>query len=393
MTPDALSLERAPGLLRDAISKVGIRAFVATPVLLPITEDFPERFFTTADGVALVASRLLEGPELDLEVEVADESKGLSGNWNIEARYDGQGSVQLVVFSAGPSDQLPSLLAHLLGPAVCEKVGIQRSGEGYRGARGEIEVASLEAIMAGVACGWGPLLLTGAFRLGLEPDVIAYVIAMQLSIRELNGDSETRPGINEALSGDELALIGSAEELLEGENIRSLLRLEDHRRWPAIVPREREVPLMNAGRPVFRYRETSRIGLLILGTAIGVLAGLITQKPHLTIPLAWLVFYFVSYLRDHDRCSDSECKKTLPIDAKVCPGCGGVIAGRVTKLSDRLEAAEAWEEEHGISYRAPDSGRFRARVRVSNGEENVDEKSDEKNDEPRVENELVGAET
>ena len=64
---EAYDFRRAGALLRDAIGAVGLKGFIAAPVLLPIMEDFPERFYTTSDGVALVAGQLLEGPELEIE--------------------------------------------------------------------------------------------------------------------------------------------------------------------------------------------------------------------------------------------------------------------------------------------------------------------------------------
>ena len=50
--------------------------------------------------------------------------------------------------------------------------------------------------------------------------------------------------------------------------------------------------------------------------------------------------FFAGNARKRDVCSEPACERVLPEDATVCGHCGGIIAGRIRRASERLAAEE-----------------------------------------------------
>ncbi|MFW6053866.1 MAG: hypothetical protein ACOC9J_03550 [Persicimonas sp.] len=108
----------------------------------------------------------------------------------------------------------------------------------------------------------------------------------------------------------------------------------------------------NRGTPVFRLQKR-REGRYV---TIAVLAGIplvlaFTAAGHVLGGLATGIFGILigaAYGRfdTYYQCSDIDCLGQLDDNPQVCPECGGIVAGDIDDMNDRLEAAEEWEAEH-----------------------------------------------
>jgi hypothetical protein len=107
----------------------------------------------------------------------------------------------------------------------------------------------------------------------------------------------------------------------------------------------------NRGKPVFRLQKP-REGRYV---TIAVLAGIpvvlgFTAAGHVVGGLATAIFGIIigavfGRFDTYYECSDIDCLGRLDDNPHVCPECGGIVAGDIDDVGDRLEAAEEWEAE------------------------------------------------
>ncbi len=106
-------------------------------------------------------------------------------------------------------------------------------------------------------------------------------------------------------------------------------------------------PLPNAGQPVFRVREGTRLyGSVVLHAIAGGVLGAVvaTLIDHAVVGVAGVVGgCLVAILRrDHlpDVCSAPGCGELFPRGAESCARCGGIVAGRASSRRQHYSAEE-----------------------------------------------------
>ncbi len=138
------------------------------------------------------------------------------------------------------------------------------------------------------------------------------------------------------------------------------LHLPDPKTWPEQVsptapppafpleppadPAHPERDKRNWRRPVFRVTEHRGVRGGVLAGLFAVLASTLFRMPPQLLVVFVVVSSVAGYLGGrrlrHDVCSDASCRAHIPSGVERCERCGGFIAGRIARASERLEAEE-----------------------------------------------------
>jgi len=195
------------------------------------------------------------------------------------------------------------------------------------------------------------LLCVGASR--LAPEALAFVVAAQQVVRAPLPEERAR--VAALLPAAQAASFVAAYDALAATDLVKRLGLPRSLTWPA--PRQaRPEPLpapgpsaasekRAPGAPVFRVRADRGLAGFLLGGLLGLAAGaaLWSWGP-LVIFWAFVVGGGVGWAigarRGGDRCSAAGCGAPLPANAKRCPGCDGVVSGRI-RAADQHDSARA----------------------------------------------------
>lgn len=217
-------------------------------------------------------------------------------------------------------------------------------------------------------------------RLGvLPPRTLAFVLAAQVHVREL--DEATRRRLGRELGGNTEAFFAAALAWHASQTpaIRERLAIPPRSAWgdpPSLSmltapladddapdaedesaaesrhDTDRGVLGMNAGKPVFRVeRSKARRLARMLGLPV-ILLAMLAGRMNMGIEFEmWkalaiaavlaLAGLAIGRLFPDVRCSEPRCGEPLAADATTCPRCGGQIVGVIAHPKERLAAEEA----------------------------------------------------
>ncbi len=249
--------------------------------------------------------------------------------------------------------------------------------------------------VAAIYLGFGRLTVGSALRHGIErsgarpranttrlgvlpPRTLAFVLAAQIHVREL--DADARRQLGRELGGNTQAFFETALAWHDRNQagLHELLRIPPRADWSAppslsllTAPLtddedagdesaaesrhdgDRGVLGMNVGRPVFRVERSKArrlarmLGLPVL--LLGMLAGRMQMGVEfemwkaLTIAGALaLAGLAIGRMFPDVRCSEPRCGEPLKPGAATCPRCGGQIVGAITHPKERLAAEEEY---------------------------------------------------
>ncbi|MGE0789577.1 MAG: hypothetical protein AB7S26_28150 [Sandaracinaceae bacterium] len=386
--------------LRTHLDRWSPTAFMTGPIVTPDPASFPDAYTHDLIGLRTVARRMLVYAGLSgLEVDVvgyADPDPDPLAPTVVQASEISDHAVRFDVFSQGPAEDLPLVLAHEVARVYYRLFGGRDRGDHpYRlkppkptqalSPDDEASVAAVEeeVSLTAVYLGFGLLAAIGSHQHkaqsriegrtvssrwvhrsvgALAPDEACFLLALQAVVRDL--DDSVIAGWRKALTADPATMLARfvkelrprADEIRKQLGVPAaddasrithveLTALDDDGWTPAELARdEEEAPLEFA---VFRRRTHGAWkGLLVtgglgvagfLGAAIGaddLLEPVLIAGGALT-GAGFLVGRFV---RGPDLCS--RCEATIPADASRCPGCGGVVKGELRGSQNHLDALE-----------------------------------------------------
>jgi len=202
---------------------------------------------------------------------------------------------------------------------------------------------------------------------GLSPEAASYLLAVQLVVRDV--DEERLRRIVATLPEERRREVQAEMPNLDREVLISRLGLPPPAAWPpeqlvspdvpviASVPKlatakAKPKPKKRSKHPVFRVRAHRGTLGAVFGGPSGTMLGIALQPalapplPPLLITLGAMAFglgvgTWLGRSFGWDNCSD--CEATLPDDAERCPGCDGLVVGRIAERYQRLAAREDWQ--------------------------------------------------
>lgn len=154
------------------------------------------------------------------------------------------------------------------------------------------------------------------------------------ALRSLTDDDTLRAAVSAPPEGNDPFDPGALDPITSVP--QALLDLPDPEPEPEVAP--------VAGRRVFHVERTFRPGWLLCG-GIGAVVGLVAL-PKLGIVAYAGAAVFVTLVarfayRQHvSKCSDPNCAHALEGGEETCPGCGGVVSGKIAHENERLDAEE-----------------------------------------------------
>ncbi|NVB43100.1 zinc ribbon domain-containing protein [Pseudenhygromyxa sp. WMMC2535] len=365
----------------------------ATAYQLHRPEDFPEDYEQGLVDVRALLRRLARhAGESDesLSIAVEDgrelEEEGFASHLSAGVSFEGfeDGALTRARFVV---HELGDMRA-MIGPCCVElaRALVHRAQQGAPGRAEPALPSAVEGVLACYALGWGVLVTNACFdprsvgedegsstfsawrraSLSFPPQLAARLLAA-IHRAGRRDASEARRALNPAVR----ELFDVARATLEGEGIegearlRRQLRWGDPDSWPAAgkpvldelvfdeedeallaaeEEREEQLRQPNVGRPVFRARPTrGRYGGLIGGLVAEVFGwGLVDALGLGTV--GGLIGWAIGSQIRGSLCSDPSCGKPLPLDAKTCPSCGGIVVGEIDSAKQHLEALEEYED-------------------------------------------------
>jgi hypothetical protein len=378
------------------------RRFVSAPVITVEDIDYPDTVMGDEGHLGFALLALLEHAglsELDVTLEAWTlHPDGVVPNAqpfepiDADARlaYGGtEHGRSLVVFDPNQLDTPENVI----GAAALVVAEIYRDRRGLAGDR-DAAGHTVADEFCGVALGFGVLLanaslhhqhhaempkhvegggraITVTRRLGqLGPYRLGCLLA---ALAAASGDSRDAERIRDALDSDPRLAFDAAREALDAGDVARFGRPDASfdPSSPALDTvdmtrvdvsrsgtRHREatkgaLKQRNSGEPVFRVRQRQVGRFATLGGAVGVVllmaitaAGSVQAGigAALTSLLVGLVYGWVD---TYYECSDVDCLGQLDDKPDVCPECGGIVAGDIDDVGDRLAAAEEWEAQQG----------------------------------------------
>ena len=368
--------------LAELVRKAGLAPFVAAPILDTTRRFLPEPYSPTLPAVDRLTRRLMQYAGLgNLDVrlepytpEEADDPHALAYFAGIER---GTATFGINVDQVADLEPIAGVMAHEVAHAFRRHRGL---------AIDDREEEELRTDLTAVYLGLGALTANASWRYRssgeiqgshvvtswvttaagyLPPQAFSFALGAQLVARDPAPREWRR--VLASLETNQRAFARAALDDLSSDREKLLRRLglPESSTWPSpVAPEtvlrplppppdfdgwadEREKPVSNAGRPVFRVPEENVMAPM---TILGFFAA--------TVGMAFTAFVFDSasgafaglggaaiglwtgLRRRHEICSDPECRTKLLPDAATCPGCGGTISGRIKSADDRLEAEE-----------------------------------------------------
>jgi len=387
--------------LAEIIRNRGSRQFLSMPLLEPTPRFFPDPWSFSPEGLDRVVRRLMQYADLgELDVNVGTFSdpglavadRGFRHSRSVAGAFLGlrEGCAYFAINDAAPADS--SAMAGLMSHEVAHAY---RAFHHLSDVSDPDEEEWLTDVTAAYL-GFGILVANASYlyrkapsgkrlssyqtsvhQLGyLSPQAFAFLLAIQMEARGLGDRQEEL--LLKFLEANQSAFVKAAIASMADWSDETLGRLAfsaEGVEIPQVSLEEIQVPLPefevvahdeeppestrtpppgpNAGRPVFRLRQTrlqanSAVGL-IAGIAVGASSAVLLHQP-LLIAVIPILGFTVGAVRGqrkrYDVCSDRDCDSVLESDAQICPGCGGLIAGSIRRRDDRLAAEEEFERTH-----------------------------------------------
>lgn len=199
------------------------------------------------------------------------------------------------------------------------------------------------------------LLCVGSAR--LAPEALAFLVAAQQVVRAPLPEERAR--VAALLAPAQAASFVAAYDALAATDLVKRLGLPRSLTWPAprqaqpapLPPASAATAAAAAGRtkvtaaPVFRVRHDRGFRYGLAGAVIGLVIGFFGRSwGPLTMFWTFAIFNGIGWLygasRGFDQCSASGCGARLPASASRCPGCRGVVSGRIRSAREH-DAARA----------------------------------------------------
>jgi len=387
------SLLEQSTLIKQLASLVEARGFeplVSAPLLEPTSKHFPDAWRADALGVERLARRLLAYaglPDLGVDVDLFEGSH--PSDWRSNHK-------DTAAWFAGIADRRCHFGTNALQfaePELLPAIMAHEVAHAYRRWH-KLEVFDRDTEerltdLTTIYLGFGILTTNGSYRyrkrggliggnyvrtewthsvLGYLPaEQMSFLLAAQAVARGLSWAQRRRQaGLLEA---NQAGYFKTACAALDRGVVIERLGLSHPGKWPPVVPpapiafdtsndppappppppRDPGIQGEYEGMPVFRVAHSRAIPLTFAGAAVGIGAS-VTIPSELTsativasMICAALLGTVVGKRLRRDRCSEPECRTTIPADSAHCPGCGGVVSGRIANADDRLGAREDLE--------------------------------------------------
>lgn len=383
--------------LAALVSARGVGPLLRAPLVEPTPEFFPDPWAGGEASVRRLARRLLRYAGIEdypVEVTVLDEGTALaSGTAGVSFEGLREGTLDFAVQSAALRDPLTvvSAMARAVADAY-RRVHRLPTGDQARHQR----LVDVTAVYLGFGLltanaalrhggsggGWGRGSTRTRTRLGvLDPQSVGFLLAALLQARALS--PKQHRAVLRKLAANPAGFVRAAEPVLERLEppLAEQLHLPPPEQWPPAPAlarltaplddeeepeteerkdEDRGVQGMNAGRTVFRVERTKALRLAKMLAMPTVMLGMVASRMQVGVELpTWqagvaavslgLLGLGVGRLLPDRRCSEPKCGQALDLEMKVCPRCGGTIAGVIHHPRERLAAEEALAREAASS--------------------------------------------
>lgn len=381
--------------LKGLIDAQGFETFVSAPLLEPRPEHFPDPWRADGLGVERLARRLLTYAglaQMEVDVELfesetkvrAVDAAGRATSWSHRgaiAWFAGIDGTRCYFGADVTRLATPDFLVGIMAHEVAHAFRRFHHREA-RDRQTEEELTDLTTVYLG----FGILSTNASYRYRqqgefvgtgvatrwshdgggyLSPQAMSFLLAVQAVARAL-APAEIRR-IAARLETNQASYFKAACESLDREALVARLGLPPRAHWPAVeapAPRAFDTsgdpPLpdpiahvregmstRNEQLPVFRVQATAAGRYMGLATLVAVPVSVACL-----LVLPWWGACAVGVVavgaagslgkrRRRDLCSEPDCPSVIPAEADRCPGCGGLVSGRIRHQDDRLEAREA----------------------------------------------------
>jgi hypothetical protein len=383
--------------LAELIRVRGIDTFVASPIVRPTSEFFPDPVDSPGAALDRITRRLLQYAGLgglDMHVELFEHGE-------VEETRDGTRCRSIAGCFLGIENgcchfginvEAASDVEHLAGVMAHEVAHAYRAHHPLRSTEGDEEELRTDVTTAYL--GFGVLATNNSYRFRksgslvgnmaytswstssagyLPPQAHGFLLGAQVAVRCL--DRSERRAIYRELEANQAAFVKAAVKIFESEEIvlEKALGLPPRANWPrplavgdVLRPLSRYSPRedtsqqrgveaesgWNRGRPVFRITDSRTLLYAVSDSAVLGALGLIlsTLLFHSWLGLVpFAVAGVVSGVRRGrrtrmDLCSDAGCRTTLAPSLTRCPNCAGEIMGRLDHEDERLAMEERFRE-------------------------------------------------
>jgi hypothetical protein len=370
-------------------SSAGYEHFVNAPILLPDSKFFPDRWTMDSAGVHRLTRRLLRYAGLgELGVDMVSYAGGDAPSTGHHAGIagwfagivDGRCRFGFDERHVEDDDAIVGVMCHEVAHAFRQHRAIV--GDDHDREEEDTDITT-------VYLGFGVLAANNAYRFrtsGHLQGAIAYTRTSESSIGYLSARSLTfllaaqvvlrneeraaRRAIANALESNQATFFQAAVAALQSDAdaLRTTLGVPPRDQWPArasideltapivddappAARRKKKRRRPNKGQRVFRVvRVRGFFMAAVLGTIGAILSAFAGDNVVSAIGAcaAATLGWWLGRRMHADYCSDPACETNLPLDARVCPSCGGKIAGSIHHPKERLEALERLEESEAL---------------------------------------------
>jgi len=384
LLPDTSEQTELITRLAAVIAAAGYEHFVSTPILLPDSKFFPDRWTADSAGVHRLTKRLLQYAGVgDLGVDMVsyeDEDASSTGHHTGVAGWfagivDGRCRFGFDERHVEDDDAIVGVMCHEVAHAFRHHRAI--TGDDHDREEEDTDVTT-------VYLGFGVLAANNAYRFRtsgslqggfavthtsessigyLSARSMTFLLAAQVVLRR--EERAARRAIASALESNQAAFFRAALAALETDDLEAKLGVPPRAQWPSHVALdELKAPIVddappvtrpkkkktrrraNEGQRVFRVERTRAFFLACVAGCVTAMA-LAFTKDMTIIAIGGAAAAGVGWAlgrRMHiDYCSDPACEADIPLSAKQCPGCAGEIVGTIRHPKERLEALERIE--------------------------------------------------
>jgi hypothetical protein len=379
--------------LRDMIRARGIAQFVATPILTPSDDDFPDPWDGSVRAAHRITQRLMHHAGIgalrisltalpDDEAAPDDAWDAGTAGW-FSGIEDGRARFGIQPKEIDDPDSVVGIMAHEVAHAWRQK---------HEQIDPDRDTEELLTDVTTVFLGFGILTTNATERyrswrmlratasktksMGYLPaPAMSWLLALQASARD---DERELSAIRRYLEPSQKGWLDEAmEEIAADPRYLDALMLPPREKWPpraartpvrvveprsdevreAPSPEERGETRRNAGQTAYRI-ESSRpstryfVGAWVGGIAgtvvmlVGMNTGLLHDSKSMLVVMAVAIGVGVlvgAWRQPLYRCSDVSCQAFVPRDAVVCPSCGSAFARTITAREWRGVQAEEIE--------------------------------------------------